>query len=96
MTKRFPIASFLFVITMLAIPCSMVSAEVTGACLKDVKAHCAGVQPGSGRIKDCLKMHLKDLSKACQTKVLKVVTTKACAADVKQFCKGIEFWRRQN
>jgi hypothetical protein len=55
--------------------------------LKDVKAQCAGVQPGGGRIKDCLKTHLKDLSEGCQTKVLKAVTAKACAADVKQFCK---------
>ncbi len=86
MTIRIPITSFLFVIAML-LTCPMASAEVTGACLKDVKAQCAGVQPGGGRIKDCLKMHLKDLSEGCQTKVLKAVTAKACAADVKQFCK---------
>ena len=86
MTTRIPITSSLFVIAML-LACPMASAEVTGACLKDVKAQCAGVQPGGGRIKDCLKMHLKDLSEGCQTKVLKAVTAKACAADVKQFCK---------
>ena len=86
MTTSIPITSSLFVIAIL-LACPMASAEVTGACLKDVKAQCAGVQPGGGRIKDCLKTHLKDLSEGCQTKVLKAVTAKACAADVKQFCK---------
>jgi len=86
MTTRIPITSSFFVIAML-LACPMASAEVTGACLKDVKAQCAGVQPGGGRIKDCLKMHLKDLSEDCQSKVLKAVKAKACAADVKQFCK---------
>ena len=85
MTTSIPITSSLFVIAML-LACPMASAEVTGACLKDVKAQCAGVQPGGGRIKDCLKTHLKDLSEGCQTKVLKAVTAKACAADVKQYC----------
>ena len=60
--------------------------RVTGACLSDAKALCAGVQPGGGKIRACLKTHLKDLSEGCQTVVLKAVNAKACAADVKQFC----------
>ena len=35
-------------------------------------------------------MHFKDLSEGCQTVVLKAVTAKACAADVKQQCAGIK------
>jgi hypothetical protein len=46
------------------------------------------VQPGGGKIRACLKTHLKDLSEGCQTVVLKAVNAKACAADVKQFCAG--------
>ena len=87
MTTRIAITSSLVpVIAMLLLPCSMASAEVTGACVSDAKAQCAGVQPGGGRIRDCIKTHLKDLSEPCQTVVLKAVTAKACAADVKQFC----------
>jgi Cysteine rich repeat len=56
---------------MLLLPCSMASAEVTGACLNDAKAQCPGVQPGGGKIRDCLKTHFKDLSDACQTVMLK-------------------------
>jgi hypothetical protein len=85
------ITSSLFVgIAMLLLPCSMAaSAELKGvarACVADVKAQCAGVQPGGGRIRDCIKTHLKDLSEPCQTLVLKAVTVKACAADVKKLC----------
>ena len=88
MTTRpsFIAISPLFLAAMLLLPCSMASAALTGACLKDAKALCAGVQPGGGKIRACLKTHLKDLSEDCQTVVLKAVNAKACAADVKQFC----------
>ena len=77
----------LFLAAMLLLPSSMASsAELTGACLKDAKALCAGVQPGGGKIKECLKTHLKDLSEDCEAVVLKAVNVKACAADVKQHC----------
>ena len=87
MTTRVAITSSLFLAAMLLLPSSMASSvEVTGACLKDAKAQCPGVQAGGGQIKDCLKTHLKDLSDDCKAVLLKVVNAKACAADVKQFC----------
>ncbi len=75
---------------MFVLSSSMALAAVTGACLSDAKTLCAGMQPGGGRIRDCLKSHLKDLSDDCQTVVLKAVNVKACAADVKQFCADIQ------
>ena len=86
MTTRIAISSLFLGTAMLLLPWAMASAAVTGACLSDAKALCAGVQPGGGKIRDCLKTHLKDLSEGCQTVVLKAVNAKACAADVKQFC----------
>ena len=87
MTTRVAITSSLFLAAMLLLPSSMASsAEVTGACLKDAKAQCPGVQAGGGEIKDCLKTHIKDLSDDCKAVLLKAVNVKACAADVKQFC----------
>ena len=87
MTTRIAFTSSLFLgIAMLLLPSSLASAKITGACVKDVKALCAGVQPRGGRIRDCIKTHFNDLSEPCQTVVLKAVTAKACAADVKQFC----------
>jgi hypothetical protein len=87
------ITSPLFLVTaMLLLPCSTVLAAglrgVAKTCVSDVKAQCVGVNPGEGRIRDCIKTHLKDLSEPCQTLVLKAVTVKACAADVKQNCAG--------
>ena len=86
------ITSPLFLIlAMLSLPRSVASAELKGvarACVADIKAQCAGVQPGGGRIRDCIKTHLKDLSEPCQTLILKAVTVKACAADVKKLCAG--------
>ena len=87
MTTHVAITSSLFLAAMLLLPSSMASsAEVTGACLKDAKAQCPGVQAGGGEIKDCLKTHIKDLSDDCKAVLLKAVNVKACAADVKQFC----------
>jgi hypothetical protein len=78
------------VIAMLLLPCSMASAEVTGACLSDAKAKCPGVEAGGGKIRECLKTNFKDLSDPCQEVVLKAVAVKACEADVKQLCAGVE------
>ena len=86
MTRRITTSS-LFLAAMLLLPCSA-SAELAGACLSDAKSLCAGVQPGGGKIRDCLKSHVKDLSDGCQAVVLKAVNAKACADDVKQFCAG--------
>ena len=87
MSTRIAFTSSLFLAAMLLLPSSMASsAELTGACLKDAKAQCPGVQPGGGQIKDCLKTHIKDLSDDCKAVLLKVANAKACADDAKQFC----------
>jgi hypothetical protein len=36
-----------------------------GPCRADVQKLCSGVQPGGGRIIDCLKQHAADVSQAC-------------------------------
>ena len=90
MSARIAITSSLCLAAMLLLPSSMASSiELTGACLKDAKAQCPGVQPGGGKIKDCLKTHIKDLSDDCKAVLLKVVNAKACAADAKQFCADV-------
>ena len=91
MTMRVvPITSALFLAAMLLLPPSMASAELTGACLKDAKAQCPGVEPGGGKIRDCLKSHIKDLSDECKDVLVKAVNVKACAADVKQHCADVK------
>jgi hypothetical protein len=93
MTTRVAITSSLFVAAMLLLPFSLPSsAEVTGACLKDAKAQCPGVEAGGGQIKDCLKTHIKDLSDDCKAVVVKfkVITATACADDTKKYCGDVK------
>jgi hypothetical protein len=64
---------------------------VAKACAADIKAQCAAVQPGEGRIKACVQEHFKDLSEPCQAVLVKAAAIgKACAADVKQNCAGMK------
>ena len=90
MTRRIAITSSLFLGIALLLPSSMASAELTGACLKDAKAMCPGVEPGGGKIRDCLKTNIKGLSDECKDVLVKAVNVKACAADVKQHCADVK------
>ena len=65
-------------------------AQVSKPCADDIKKLCAGIQPGEGRIKACIKSHLTDLSPTCADQVLTVaVTGKVCKTDVTNLCAGI-------
>ncbi len=89
MTRVVAITSGLFLAAMLLLPPSMASAELAGACLKDAKALCPGVEPGGGKIRDCIKTHIKDLSDECKDVLVKAVNVKACADDVKKHCADV-------
>ena len=84
------ITSSLFLVIAMLLPPSMASAELAGACLKDAKAQCPGVEPGGGKIRECLKTHVKDLSDECKEVLVKAVNVKACADDVKKHCADIQ------
>ena len=59
-------------------------------CAGDIKTLCAGIQPGEGRIKACIKSHLADLSPTCDDRVLTVaVTGKVCKTDIMNLCAGV-------
>jgi hypothetical protein len=59
-------------------------------CAGDIKKLCAGIQPGEGRVKACIKSHLTDLSQTCEDSVLTVaVTGKVCKADLANLCAGV-------
>jgi len=64
--------------------------QVAKPCATDIKTLCAGIQPGEGRIKVCIKSHLTNLSQTCEERVLTVaVTGKVCKTDVANLCAGI-------
>ena len=89
MTKFIAITSSVFLAVMLLLP-SMASAELTGACLSDAKKLCPGVVPGGGKIRECLKTNIKDLSDECKDVLVKAVNAKACADDVKKHCADVQ------
>ena len=89
-TRVVAISSSLALAAMLLLSPSMASAELAGACLKDAKAKCPGVEPGGGKIRECLKTHIKDLSDECKDVLVKGVNAKACADDVKKSCADVQ------
>ena len=66
-----------------------------GPCAADVKKFCKDVQPGGGRIVQCMKQHESDLSQACKDhgKTVKAELEKAheaCKGDVEKLCKDVK------
>lgn len=85
------IRSGLVIVIALLLSDSIAVAQQAGPpCAGDIKTLCAGIRPGEGRIKACIKSHLNDVSEACQDRLLTVaVTGKTCKADVAKLCAGI-------
>ena len=83
--------SGLVVLAALLLSGSAAMAQQAGKpCAGDIKTLCAGIQPGEGRLKACIKSHLAELSETCNDRVLTVeVTGKACKADVAKLCAGV-------
>jgi len=42
---------------------------IRGACQEDMKALCGSVQPGGGRIRDCMREHRTQLSNTCKVAI---------------------------
>jgi hypothetical protein len=80
------------ILTALLLSGSVAVAQQAGKpCAGDIKTLCAGIQPGEGRIKACIKSHLTDLSPTCEDRVLTVaVSGKVCKTDVTNLCARIE------
>jgi len=83
--------SGLVILTALLLSESVAVAQQAGKpCAGDIKTLCAGIRPGEGRIKTCIKSHLTDLSPTCADRVFTVaVTGKVCKSDVTNLCAGI-------
>lgn len=59
------------------------AAAGTQACRDDAQKLCQGVQPGGGRVVDCLQQHQAELSGACQA-ALPVMAR--CGAELRKLC----------
>ncbi|MGC2455235.1 MAG: hypothetical protein WA592_20990, partial [Pseudolabrys sp.] len=78
-------------VVLLAAPVAMAQQRSAGVCVADIKAKCAGVEPGEGRIIACVKTHAAEFSEPCKARLARVAEiTKACAADIKENCADKE------
>ena len=77
-------------VMLLSTPVAM--ARSVGACAADIKAKCAEIKPGGGRIEDCVKAHAAEFSSACKARLARLAEiSKACSTtDVKEICPGKE------
>ena len=62
-----------------------------GACKADAQKLCSDVQPGEGRVIECLKTHQADLSPQCATNMKAAEQavkqmSDACEPDIEKFC----------
>ena len=85
------VRSGLVIMAALLLSASVAAAQQAGPpCAGDIKKLCAGIQPGEGRLKACIKSHLTELSQTCEDRVLTVaVTGKLCKSDITKLCAGI-------
>src|SRR2546426_6469551 len=64
-------------------------------CKEDAERLCQGVEPGEGRILQCLKQHEAELSPACKEKRdsfrerMQEIRA-ACEEDAQKFCAGVQ------
>jgi hypothetical protein len=60
---------------------------VRQACGAEIQEHCAGVQPGDGRLRACVKENFAAFSEPCKQAMLSsVAVVRACKADVQRTC----------
>jgi hypothetical protein len=78
-------------IMLLSATGGMAQSAAVKACASDIKSLCAGVQPGDGRVKSCIKSHVGDVSAPCQAVLVKAAAiSKACGVDVKKVCADVK------
>lgn len=71
------------------------SALAAPSCKADVAKFCPKVQPGGGRIAQCLKQNEAQLSDSCKERIKMVVARlkevkAACEDDVQQYCATVK------
>jgi Cysteine rich repeat len=74
---------------------SVTLAQEARPCAEDAAKLCKGVQPGAGRIAQCMKEHANELSPACKENMREMRErarnfAKACRQDIRQSCGNVQ------
>jgi hypothetical protein len=86
--RRLTIASFLL---MTPVGAMAQGTAVRQACRAEIQQHCAGVQPGEGRLRACVKEHFAAFSEPCKQAMLSsMAVVRACKADAQRTCPGVQ------
>lgn len=81
----------LSILILAPVVASAQSGTVRQACKAELEQHCAGVQPGNGRVRACVKEHFAEFSEPCKAALLSsVAVVRACKADVQKTCTDIQ------
>jgi hypothetical protein len=65
------------------------------SCAEDAKKFCSSVQPGGGRVVQCLNKHEAELAPACRAQLEEGKArvkefVQACKADSEKYCKSVD------
>ena len=64
---------------------------VRQACEAEIQQHCAGIEPGEGRLRTCVKENFTAFSEPCKQAMLSsVAVVRACKADVQRTCPSVQ------
>jgi hypothetical protein len=79
----------------LSISAGVTAEEVDRPCVADAKKLCKDVQPGEGRVAQCMKEHEKELSPGCKQNLKKMKdkakeVADACKGDAEKVCKDVK------
>jgi hypothetical protein len=86
-----PRLTFASLLLMAPVGAMAQGAAVRQACGPQIEQHCAGIPPGEGRLRDCVKENFAAFSEPCKRAMLSSVTVvKACKQDVQRTCPDIQ------
>jgi hypothetical protein len=90
------------IISMIAAILMLWSSDVTaqgrsalgGSCLADFDKLCPGIRPGQGRLRACMREHIRDISPPCLLRLAKFAevrgSQKECGDYIRQQCANVE------
>jgi hypothetical protein len=86
-----PRLTFASLLLMAPIVAMAQGAAVRQACGPEIEQHCAGIPPGEGRLRACVKENFAALSEPCKRAMLSsVAVVRACKQDVQRTCPDIQ------
>ena len=91
MMLSIPRLAVLSVLLMAPVGAMAQGSAVRQACGPELQQHCAGIEPGEGRLRACVKDNYAAFSEPCKQALLSsVAVVRACKADVQRTCPGIQ------